>query len=67
MSAGAGSSKSSTATAAAAPDFYTPPAQFDTTPGAVVRTEPMPVYLAAPAPGEVAQRTLGAGSMLAEW
>ncbi|MBY6436216.1 lipase [Rhodococcus kroppenstedtii] len=39
-------------TAAAAPDFYTPPAQFDTTPGAVVRTEPMPVYLAAPAPGD---------------
>ncbi|MGW4248332.1 lipase family protein [Nocardia sp. NPDC004722] len=30
-------------------DFYYPPAQFDATPGAVIKTEPMSVYAAAPA------------------
>nr|WP_067693963.1 lipase family protein [Nocardia jejuensis] len=34
--------------AAPAPDFYTPPAQFDTTPGAIIRTADMPVLLAPP-------------------
>ncbi|MFE3195009.1 lipase family protein [Nocardia sp. NPDC059240] len=29
-------------------DFYYPPAQFDATPGAVIKTEPMSVYAAAP-------------------
>ncbi|MCX4098173.1 lipase family protein [Nocardia sp. alder85J] len=38
-------------TAAPIDDFYTPPAQFATTPGAVVRTEPMPVFVAPPGIG----------------
>lgn len=29
-------------------DFYVPPAQFDDTPGSVVRTQPMSLFLAAP-------------------
>lgn len=37
--------------AAPADDFYTPPAHFDTTPGSVVKTQPMPVFLAPPGLG----------------
>ncbi|MBF5002126.1 lipase [Nocardia sp. BSTN01] len=29
-------------------EFYTPPAQFATTPGSVIKTEPMPVFVAPP-------------------
>ena len=34
--------------ATAAGDFYTPPAQFDTDPGAVIRSEPSPLLLQIP-------------------
>ncbi|MBF6170176.1 lipase family protein [Nocardia blacklockiae] len=37
-----------TAGPAAAADFYTPPAQFAAEPGAIIRTEPVPVLLAPP-------------------
>ncbi|MGK2319259.1 lipase family protein [Gordonia rhizosphera] len=37
-----------TSTAAAARDFYTPPTQFATQPGSVIRTEPSPLLLQIP-------------------
>ena len=37
--------------AAPADDFYSPPAHVDTTPGSVVKTQPMPVFLAPPGLG----------------
>ncbi|MBF6185252.1 MULTISPECIES: lipase family protein [Nocardia] len=36
------------AVAAPVTDFYTPPAQFPTEPGAIVKTQPMPLYASLP-------------------
>ncbi|MQY26422.1 lipase family protein [Nocardia aurantia] len=38
-------------TAAPIDEFYTPPAQFATEPGSVIKTEPMPVFVAPPGIG----------------
>ncbi|WP_084512450.1 lipase family protein [Nocardia mikamii] len=47
-----GCAAAGTSTATPVSEFYTPPAQFATTPGSVIKTEPMPVFIAPPGLGQ---------------